>query len=180
MHLASLSASCAWPRMFPVSPLTAPTMDSVVSMLWLMADTSALIRLATSRMAAAWPLMSLAVPLILPAVPSMARAVAWMSAAVPLMVLAVLLIVPAVPLTVAPVPLMVLAVPRIEPACPSIDWASWTIWPRLPWSGWAVVRVAAAVSLVRVSWSTESGRWWMCWTVLAIRVALWWREWAAD
>src|SRR5256885_9753326 len=173
MHLATWSAVCAWPRMFPVSPLTADTMLSVVSMLWLIAETSALIRLATSRMAAAWALMSLAVPLIFPAVPSMARAVAWMSPAVALMVLAVLLIVPAVPLTVAPVPLMVFAVPRIDPACPSIDWASCTIWFSLPWSGWAVARIDTAVSLVRFSWITESVAVLMPWPVLAMRFALW-------
>src|SRR5581483_9493701 len=153
MHLAVLSAAWAWPRMFPVSPLTADTMFSVVSMLLLIAATSPLIRLATSRMAAAWVLMSLAVPLIFPA---MASAVAWMSPAVPLIVLAVPLIVPAVPLIVAPVPLIVLAVPRIDPACPSIDWASWMMWSSWPWSGWAVVRIEAAVWLVRLSWITES------------------------
>src|SRR5579872_5782591 len=156
MHLAVLSAAWAWPRMFPVSPLTADTMFSVVSMLLLIAATSPLIRLATSRMAAAWVLMSLAVPLIFPAVASMASAVAWMSPAVPLIVLAVPLIVPAVPLIVAPVPLIVLAVPRIDPACPSIDWASCTMWSSWPWSGWAVVRIDAAVWLVRLSWITES------------------------
>src|SRR5437763_1482663 len=172
MHLARWSAVCAWPRMFPVSPLTADTMPSVVSMLWLIDVTSALIRFATSRMAAAWALMSLAVPLILAAVPSMARAVAWMSPAVPLMVFAVLLIVPAVPLTVAPVPLMVLAVPRIDPACPSIDWATRTIWLSLSWRGWAVVRIDAAVSLVRLSWITESVAVLMPWPVLAMRFAL--------
>src|SRR6266508_1531327 len=152
MHVARWSAVCAWTRMLPVAPLTRSTMPSG----WLMAATSLLIRLATSRMAAAWELMSLAVPLILPAVPSMARAVAWMAPAVELMSLAVLLIVPAVPLTLAPVPLMSLAVPRIDPACPSIDWATFTIWSSWPWSGWAVVRMEAAVSLVRFSWMTES------------------------
>src|SRR5882724_11084650 len=110
MHLASLSASCACPRMLPVSPLTPDTIPSVVSMLWLIAPTSLLIRLATSRMAAAWALMSLAVPLTLPAVPSMLIALAWMAPAVALMSLAVLLIVPAVPLIVPPVALMALAV----------------------------------------------------------------------
>src|SRR5581483_3187276 len=105
MHLAVLSAAWAWPRMFPVSPLTADTMFSVVSMLLLIAATSPLIRLATSRMAAAWALIVFAVPLI----------------------------VPAVALIVAPVPLIVLAVPRIDPACPSIDWASWMMWSSWPW-----------------------------------------------
>src|SRR5687768_11867808 len=166
--------------MLVVSPLITLTTDSVPSRLVLIWATSLLIRLATSRMAAAWALIPPAVPLMAAALPLMLLAWPEIALAVPLIVLAVPLIFPAdplmavaVPLIVEPVPLIVPAVPLMDFASPSTDWARPMTWLSLPSSGWALLRMELAVSLVRVSWITESVAVLMPCPVLAMFSALW-------
>src|SRR5882724_6108139 len=124
-------------------------------------------------MAAAWLLIVPAVVLMLLALPEMALAVPPIVLAVPLIFTALPLIAEAVPLIVPPVLLIVPAEPLMDLASPSTDWASVMTWANFTSSGLALFRMELAVSLVRLSWMTESVAVLMPCPVLAMFSALW-------
>src|SRR5581483_1106539 len=164
--------------MLPVSSRMAWASAMVPSRLRLIWATSSLIRLATSRILAAWALMSLAVVLIvvalalmLVALPEIDLAVPLIVLAVPLILVALPLIAPAVPLMVPPVLLMVPAVPLIDLASPSTDWARVITWASLPSSGLALVRMELAVLMPWPFLAMFSALWLMRLAALAVRAS---------